>query len=217
MEIRERLNKQVIGHKPAETKTMNLLGFDLKIYPNVFVPNGTSSGVMQEYLNDLEGNFDLALDMGCGSGIVSLLLSKRVRRIIAADINENALKTTKENLSRNKISNVEVRKSNIFENIPEKFDLIIFNPPFIDIKPNSVIESAFTDENFTHLKDFFRKLRNHLKKNGKLILEFADMGGEKFLQEQISKYNYKSKEIYSKKTKDFAGVATKYYILEITV
>jgi 16S rRNA (guanine1207-N2)-methyltransferase len=70
------------------------------------------------------------LDIGCGYGVIGIVIGKLNpdAKITMSDINERALELAKENL---KLNNVEagVVKSFLFENINEKFDIILSNPP----------------------------------------------------------------------------------------
>lgn len=213
MDSKERLEKQVSEHIINSKKEIQIGGLNLIVYPTVFIPKGGSSLVFSRFSKSFNAKFEKVLDLGCGSGIISLLMSKYAKRIVAADINPIAVKTTKENAERNNISNINFLRSDLFENIKEKFDLIIFNPPFMGLKAKSDLEKAFTDENHEILVRFFKEAPKHLTKDGKIILEFADMGGEKLLK-NLTK-NYSKKLLYEEEIEDFAGVPTLYYILEL--
>ncbi|SDN59446.1 16S rRNA (guanine1207-N2)-methyltransferase [Fictibacillus solisalsi] len=72
------------------------------------------------------------LDVGCGYGPIGLALAKEdeSRQLLMVDVNERALELTRENARKNGISNVEVRKSNLFDNVQESgFAAILTNPP----------------------------------------------------------------------------------------
>jgi release factor glutamine methyltransferase len=73
------------------------------------------------------------LEIGVGSGIISIMLSKLLpnAKIIGVDISENALKIAEKNRIEKEVSNVEFRQSDLFSNVSEKFDLIVSNPPYI--------------------------------------------------------------------------------------
>ncbi len=71
------------------------------------------------------------LDLGCGYGPVGIAIAKKhpACKVLMTDINERALKLAQENTKANRIMNAEVRKSNAYDKIPEKFDTILLNPP----------------------------------------------------------------------------------------
>ncbi len=70
------------------------------------------------------------LDLGCGYGIIglSLLLTNPTLKLTFSDINERAVKITNMNLILHNLK-ADVIQSNCFENIKEKFDSILLNPP----------------------------------------------------------------------------------------
>lgn len=70
------------------------------------------------------------LDLGCGYGIIGIILSQNKNLYIdMVDINNNAVNLTKENLKLNKIENAKSFVSNIYSEIKDKYDYIITNPP----------------------------------------------------------------------------------------
>lgn len=76
---------------------------------------------------------DKVLDLGCGYGVVGILASKLIgqRNIVMSDVSESAVKYAKINAKLNKVSDIEIRLSNGYENIPENdFTLILSNPPY---------------------------------------------------------------------------------------
>src|SRR3989344_2309934 len=70
------------------------------------------------------------LDLGTGSGIQAEIALRHTKNVLAVDINEEAV-----NYVKNK--NIKAKVSDLFSNINEKFDLIIFNPPYL---PNENLE-----------------------------------------------------------------------------
>jgi len=70
------------------------------------------------------------LDLGCGYGVVGVILSSNKNLFIdMVDINKRAIELSKENLELNNIKNANCFESNIYDNIKEKYDYIITNPP----------------------------------------------------------------------------------------
>jgi SAM-dependent methyltransferase len=79
----------------------------------------------------------LGLDLGCGGGIQSLLMSRHCERVIATDLNPRALEFTQLNARINGVSNVETRLGSLFEPVEGLgFDLVLCNPPYV-ISPDS--------------------------------------------------------------------------------
>ena len=68
------------------------------------------------------------LEIGCGSGYISRELS-RTAEVLATDINPHAVRATR-NLG------VEVVRTDLFAGICGRFDLVIFNPPYLPTTPD---------------------------------------------------------------------------------
>ena len=73
-----------------------------------------------------------ALDLGTGCGVQALVASRFAEQVVATDVNERALATAAINARLNGITNVELRRGDLFEPVRgEAFDLIATNPPFV--------------------------------------------------------------------------------------
>ena len=75
------------------------------------------------------------LDMGTGTGIVGIYLSRIGNDVTSTDINLNALKLAEHN-SKNNNTNLTILYSDIYSNISSKFDIIIFSIPFVPYEHN---------------------------------------------------------------------------------
>ncbi|MCD0452349.1 class I SAM-dependent methyltransferase [Actinocorallia sp. API 0066] len=73
---------------------------------------------------------DSALDLGTGSGVQALLLGDRARRITATDTNPRALDLARLSLGLSG-TDAELRLGSLFAPVPERYDLIVSNPPFV--------------------------------------------------------------------------------------
>lgn len=137
------------------------------------------------------------LDLCTGSGCVIIsLLKQRQLKGTASDVSKQALLIAKENARNNQVE-VELVRSNLFQNITGKYDMIISNPPYI---PTGVIATLMPEvKNFEPVEaldggedglDFYREIvkksGKFLKSNGYLCLEIGhDQGGRvAFLMEE---------------------------------
>lgn len=110
--------------------------------------------------------------MGCGSGIVSVFCASKGAYCIAADINPEAVKATRENAVKNGFEKeIVVIVSNLFENIKDKFDIIFFNPPYYPKEPENNFEKAFNaGADYRVIKEFASSAGGYLKKGGMICL-----------------------------------------------
>jgi len=88
----------------------------------------------------------IVLDMGTGSGILAIEAAKKASVVFAADISEEAIKIARKNAELNGVENIKFIQSDLFSSLPHiKFDVILFNPPYLDLKPKSIFDYAIYD------------------------------------------------------------------------
>lgn len=77
---------------------------------------------------DVQGD---VLDVGCGYGPIGLSLAKEFqgRTVHMVDVNERALGLAKENAANNRIGNVQIYQSSVYENVSGQYAAILSNPP----------------------------------------------------------------------------------------
>ncbi|MDI6603940.1 MAG: 50S ribosomal protein L11 methyltransferase [Thermoanaerobacteraceae bacterium] len=81
-----------------------------------------------EYLEKCVKKGDTVFDVGCGSGILSIVSSKlNAGKVLAADIDEVAIKVAYENVMLNKADNVKIFKSDLLSNFIGNADIIVSN------------------------------------------------------------------------------------------
>ena len=121
-------------------------------------------------LNKIKGD---VLDFGCGYGPIGIYLKKAANaNVDMIDINKRALNLASKNAKLNNV-NINVFKSNIYENVTKKYDFIVTNPP---IRVGKKI-----------LYDILFGAVNHLKDEGKLWLVVNKNQGAKSLAKDLEK------------------------------
>ena len=110
------------------------------------------------------------LDMGTGSGILAILAAKKGAKVDACDINPNAIACTRAG-AKNSGMNVNVFVSDLFENVNGKYDIIMFNPPYLPEDEDDKI--AGRDERYSGGRcGLYRRLRTRRKVcRGNVIME----------------------------------------------
>ena len=113
------------------------------------------------------------LDIGCGYGVVSVILKSFYPEIsiTLSDVNERALELSEENLKKYGINDYHIIKSDAFEKITEKFNVILSNPPI----------RAGKDIIFK----IYLEAYEHLNENGKFYCVIQTKHGAKSTQKKL--------------------------------
>lgn len=122
------------------------------------------------------------LDMGCGSGVVAVAAARRGARATAVDINPAAVRCTRINALLNSVEDrVEARTGDLFAPVAgERFDLIVFNPPFFRGRPKSALDHAWRGDDV--FERFASGLGQHLTMGGQAwVLLSTDGAGAELL------------------------------------
>jgi release factor glutamine methyltransferase len=123
-----------------------------------------------------------ALEIGCGSGFISQELACKVARLIATDINPHAVRSAK-------ARGIEVVRADLFLGIKGKFDLIIFNPPYLPTLPQERtgqwIDYALDggESGRQTVDRFIEDLAGHLRPAGRALLLISSLTGLTKVQE----------------------------------
>ena len=116
------------------------------------------------------------LDIGSGSGIQALAaLKSKAKSVLATDIDEESINYLR-SLNKNKL---EIIKSNLFSKIKGKFDLIIFNPPYLPQNAKEDKESAKATTGGKKgdeiILRFLKQAKSHLNKEGIILLLLSSL------------------------------------------
>ncbi len=139
------------------------------------------------------------LEVGCGCGFLSVLLSKKRASVTAVDVNPEAVETARINSERNK-ARVNCLVSDLFSNINGKFDLIIFNPPYLPTEEGEK-DPAYSGGRSGRdtIGKFVAGAKNHLKPKGGVLLLISSLTGEKEVIELFRKQGMKAAAIEKEK------------------
>lgn len=188
-----------------DTPLSHLVGFDyfydrkFKVTKDVLSPRMETEELIYkvlEYIKKSKKDSFRILDLCTGSGIIAITLKKEIvekyTEIVASDISEKALSIAIENANNNN-ANITFIKSDLFDNISGKFDLIISNPPYISYKNKITIKdnvlnydphlALFAEEDGIY---FYRKIIenavHYLSKDGVIFFEIGYDQKEKIFE-----------------------------------
>jgi len=123
------------------------------------------------------------LEIGTGSGILALEAAKYAKKVTAVDIQKEVIKHCKKTIKNDKIT---FKQSNLFQNIKQSFDLIIFNPPYLPDDPR--IKDIALDggkKGYELTEQFLNNANLHLKEDGKILLLFSSLTKQNKINEII--------------------------------
>lgn len=167
---------------------VNFYGNILKVNSNVLIPRFETEELVENVLNYIHYEFPDAkkvIDLGCGSGAIGLTIKQKYQNldVTLLDISSDALEVAKENANSLQL-NVHFVESDMWQNVTDKYDIIVSNPPYIrtneeiqDIVRNN--EPSLALYGGIDGLDCYRKIRNqllkHVTKKFLLAMEIGDL------------------------------------------
>ena len=204
-------------HIKEDVPLSHLVGFEyfydrkFKVTKDVLSPRMETEELIYkvvEYVKATKKNNLKILDLCTGSGIIAITLKKELDQfsidVMASDISQEAIKVAKENAQFH-YSTIKFIQSDIFDNIDDKFDVIVSNPPYIDRKDKVTMQdnvlkydphlALFAEEEGMY---FYRKIieqaNNYLNDNGVIFFEIGYDQKEKIIK--LADMNGYSAEVY---------------------
>ncbi|WP_314160222.1 peptide chain release factor N(5)-glutamine methyltransferase [uncultured Gemella sp.] len=204
-------------HIKEDVPLSHLVGFEyfydrkFKVTKDVLSPRMETEELIYkviEYVKANNKNNLKILDLCTGSGIIAITLKKELDQIsidvVASDISEEAIEVAKENAQYHD-TDVRFIQSDIFNNIDDKFDIIVSNPPYIDRKDEVTMKenvlnydphlALFAEEEGMY---FYRKIieqaKDYLKENGVMFFEIGYDQKDKIIK--LSKKNGYLAQVY---------------------
>jgi release factor glutamine methyltransferase len=135
-----------------------------------------STRFLLHQLEKEELNGKTLLELGCGSGLISICAAKRGARVTATDINVTAITALQSNLNRLGMDGVQLIWSDLFQKIPSgHFDHIIINPPYFPRNPLNDEERAwYCGENFGYFAALFSQVGAYMHKRSRVWMSLSD-------------------------------------------
>ena len=164
------------------------LGYKIMVERGVLFPRFETDELVEWALDSLKDG-DTVLDLGTGSGCITVALGKEAEKkgikdltLYASDITDKALRMSEENFLNYDLD-VTTRKANVLIGLA-KFDKIISNPPYIkenekkdmdqNVLQNEPKEALFGGKNgIEFYEKFAKQVRDHLNSHGEFFLEYG--------------------------------------------
>ena len=170
---------------------------DFQVNRNVLVPRPETELIIEKSIT-LANHGDRVLELGTGSGAIAIALAKERPdlSITATDISIQALEVARENARKHKCK-ITLERSDWFESVGGKWNLILSNPPYIaegdpylnslEMEPRVALVSGPTG--FEALDVLIENAHNHLKPCGHLIIEHG-IGQAQEIKKKLASHNF---------------------------
>ena len=130
--------------------TRDFFGLTFKVNENVLIPEQETELLVEEVIKYSEGKAVLDMCTGSGCIAISIALFGKPSKVAASDISEKALEVARENAKSLKAGEISFIQGDMFENVTDKFDIIVSNPPYI--------ETGEIDELMPEVRDYIPRL-----------------------------------------------------------
>ncbi|MBR3897810.1 MAG: peptide chain release factor N(5)-glutamine methyltransferase [Bacilli bacterium] len=170
--------------------SVNFYGSELKVDKNVLIPRFETELLVEktiEYAKKTFKNEIKIIDLGTGSGAIAITLKKKLNsKVDAIDISDKALDVAKYNAKKNNVK-ISFFHSNMLDNVEEKYDIIISNPPYISfdekvediVKNNEPNIALYANNNgLEFYEKILKKSKNHIKRPGIIAFEIGMTQGK---------------------------------------
>lgn len=151
-------------------------GLKVVVLPGVFHPGlFSSTNFLLEFLTEHDLNNKSILELGCGTGYLSVAAARAGAVVTALDLSLLAIRNTRLNATQNNVS-IKVLHSDLFSNISGAFDWIVINPPYYAMAARNEPELAWhCGEDFEYFRRLFDQLDQHVH-NDTFVLMVLTLG-----------------------------------------
>ena len=186
--IRRRLSGEPLQYLLGE---WDFWGMTFTVDRRALIPRPDTELLTETALVLLHGG-ERVLDLCCGSGCIGISIAASIPvELVSADISPDALSLTRENAKRHGIR-LSAVESDLFDHVPDTFDLIVCNPPYLTEEEVHSMDPSLRFEPSAALYggkdglDFYRRIReeysDHLAPGGSMLLEIGYQQAEQVLE-----------------------------------
>lgn len=175
----------LLGLKMA-AKTIEYKGLTIECCEGVYEPSDDTFLVLENVSCGKK-----TLEIGAGTGIISIYCARTGSEVTAADISEKAIDCARRNAATNAVS-IELVKSFLFAEVKGKFDTIIFNPPYLPTEDNIEGSEQWDGgaDGFRITRPFLESADSYLETDGEIFLILSDLTDIEHLIVEFQKYRF---------------------------
>ena len=193
---------------------VNFYGNIISVDNRVLIPRFETELLVEKSIDYIKQFFDKkinVLDIGTGSGCISITLKKEIDcNVVASDISLDALNVAKSNAKSNGVD-INFINSDVFSNIDGVFDVIISNPPYVSydedvddmVYNNEPHLALFASNNGLYFYDkILSECSNYLKDRYLICFEIGYLQGDSI---KSIAYKYLGNDISVSIEKDYSN------------
>jgi release factor glutamine methyltransferase len=159
-------------------------GEQVELLPNVYEPSDDTFLLVDASI-DVVRSTDSVLEVGTGCGLIAKVVARLAHSVIATDINPQAVKNAT-------LNGIEAIQGDLFCDLNRRFDLIIFNPPYLPTDTN------MSSDGLTQAWDggptgqevimrFLTQVDRHLTNDGRVLMTISSITGYNEVIESMKK------------------------------
>ena len=217
-EAEEEQYRKALEQRAVHVPLQHLLGYQefmglrFQVNEYVLIPRQDTEILVEEAMRYLHDGMRI-LDLCTGSGciLLSLLHYSNDCEGVGVDISQEALQVAVQNAELLGIR-ADFLKSDLYEKVTGKFDLLVSNPPYIERKViPTLMEEVREYDPYIALDggedglDFYRRIiggaQDYLKRGGQILMEIGS-GQAKAVSELLREAGFKEIDV----CRDFAGL-----------
>lgn len=217
-EAEEEQYRKALEQRAVHVPLQHLLGYQdfmglrFQVNEHVLIPRQDTEILVEEAMRYLHDGMRI-LDLCTGSGciLLSLLHYSNDCEGVGVDISQEALQVAAQNAELLGIK-ADFLKSDLYEKVTGKFDLLVSNPPYIERKViPTLMEEVREYDPYIALDggedglDFYRRIiggaQDYLKRGGQILMEIGS-GQAKAVSELLREAGFKEIDV----CRDFAGL-----------
>lgn len=164
-------------------------GLDMAEDPEVYPPSEDSI-LLTESLDIRIG--EKVLEIGTGSGIVSIQCALNGADVVCGDINPRAVALARRNAAANGVD-IDVRETDVYSNIEGRFDTIVFNLPYLPVEDEGELAKAWSGgpDGLGPLPRLLEGAPEHLLPDGRVVVVVSSLMDRAGLDKTLEEYEVK--------------------------
>lgn len=188
---------------------VDFFGNEIQVSKDVLIPRFETEELVDytiKYAKKIFSHKINIVDLGTGSGCIAITLKKKLKcNMTAIDISDKALEVARKNAKKNN-TQIYFIQNDMLDNISDKFDIIISNPPYISkeeeimdiVKNNEPHIALYADHNGLYFyEEILEQSKNNVKDQFLIAFEIGYQQGNTL--KIIAKQYYPNADIFIKK------------------